>query len=57
MLADVIDDSSGEEEAVGANEDIDNDEDDSFYAMLSQRVPLKRQHTSESLSDSDLEML
>ena len=50
MLADGIEDSSGDD-------DIDNDDDDSFYAMLSQRAPLKRQHTSESLSDSDLEML
>jgi len=46
------------------NDDIDDDFDDSMYEMLSQRAPIKRspikptpEIISESLSDSDLEML
>lgn len=39
------------------NDNIDNDEDDSFFEMLSQRKPKIKPTVDESLSDSDLEML
>ncbi|SMN21669.1 similar to Saccharomyces cerevisiae YER173W RAD24 Checkpoint protein, involved in the activation of the DNA damage and meiotic pachytene checkpoints [Maudiozyma saulgeensis] len=60
MLEDIIVNSDNDD----IDNDIDNDFDDSIYEMLSQRAPIKRspsKHTSdiisESLSDSDLEML